>query len=39
MFFIFDQKQLDSLSFITGDSNFVSALNDEKKNINSKKPY
>ena len=39
MCFIFDKKQLDSLSSITGDSNFVSALNDEKKNINSKKSY
>ena len=35
--FIFDKKQLDSLSSITGGSNFVSALNSEKRNINSKK--
>ena len=37
MCFIFDKKQLDSLSSITGGSNFVSALNNEKTNINSKK--
>ena len=35
--FIFEKKQLDSLSSITGGSNFVSALNSEKRNINSKK--
>ena len=35
--FIFDKKQLDILSSITGGSNFVSALNGEKRNINSKK--
>ena len=37
MCFIFDKKQLDSLSSITGGNNFVSALNSEKKNINLKK--
>ena len=37
MCFIFDKKQLDSLSSITGGSNFVSALNGEKRTIISKK--
>ena len=32
MCFTFDKKQFDSLSSIT-DSNFVSALNGEKRNI------
>ena len=37
-YFIFDKKQLDSLSSITGGSNFVLvALNGEKRNINSRK--
>ena len=37
-FFFFDKKQLDSLSCITGGSNFVLvALNGEKRNINSRK--
>ena len=31
MCFIFDKKQLDSLSPITGGSNFVSALNGNKR--------
>ena len=31
MCFIIDKKQLDSLSSITGGSNFVSALNKKKK--------
>ena len=35
--FYFRQKQLDSLPSITGGSDFVSALNSEKRNINSKK--
>ena len=35
--FFFRQKQLDSLPSITGGSDFVSALNSEKRNINSKK--
>ena len=30
------KKQLDSLSSITGGSNFVSRLNSDKRNINSK---
>ena len=34
MYFIFDK---DSLSSITGGSNFVSALNSDKRTINSKK--
>ena len=37
-YFIFDKKQLDSLSSITGGSYFVLvALNGEKRNINSRK--
>ena len=36
--FIFDKKQFDSLSSITGGSKFVLvALNGEKRNINSRK--
>ena len=31
MCLIFDKEQLDTLSSITGGSNFVSAVNDEKK--------
>ena len=38
MCFIFDKKQLDSLSPITGGSNFVSALNGNKRR-NKKKTY
>ena len=37
MCFIFDKEQLDMLSSITGSSNFVSGLNGEKRNTNSKK--
>ena len=41
MYFIFDKKQLDSFSSIAGGSNFshhlVSALNGEKRNINTNK--
>ena len=35
MCFTFDKKQLDPLPSITDGSNFVSALNSEKRNINS----
>ena len=31
---IIGKKQLDSLSSLTGGSNFVSALNGEKRNVN-----
>ena len=37
MCFIFDKKQLDSLSSIKSGGNYVSALNSEKRNIDSKK--
>ena len=37
--FIFDKEQLDTLTSITGDSNFVSALSGEKRNINSNKKH
>ena len=37
MCFLFDTKQFDSLSFITGGGSFVLALTGEKRKINSKK--